>query len=196
MMTAFESVLSAIEAMQAGAADFITKPFRNDEIRRMIKRLLHIRDLRMENEILRQELSRRHGAFVGTTPENLVESGLFSRKNGSFTSAKEDKVLIPMANDGTLFLDEIGELPQTLQVKILHVIQMYVKYVKKNPKGGYAIMNKLTKKFEDLMVAITFAEAGEYDEVSSILGEKPHTQEDRVEQQKGFEKIAVEKAGK
>jgi DNA-binding NtrC family response regulator len=64
MMTAFASVGSAVEAMRAGAADYITKPFLNDEIRLTVKRLLQSRDLRMENEILRQELSQRREAFV------------------------------------------------------------------------------------------------------------------------------------
>jgi DNA-binding NtrC family response regulator len=183
MMTAFASVGSAVEAMRAGAADYITKPFINDEIRLTIRRLLQSRDLQMENEILRQELSQRRQGFVniigssepmqkvfaimekvipnksnilitgesgtgkglvaqaihesgprkdkpfisincGAIPENLLESELFGHKKGAFTSANEDKKgLITMANNGTLFLDEIGELPQTLQVKLLHVIQ-------------------------------------------------------------------------
>src|SRR5512134_2348715 len=64
MMTAFASVGSAVEAMRAGAVDYITKPFLNDEIRLTIRRLLQSRDLRMENEILRQELSQRREAFA------------------------------------------------------------------------------------------------------------------------------------
>jgi DNA-binding NtrC family response regulator len=65
MMTAFASVVSAVEAMRAGAADYITKPFINDEIRLTISRILQSRDLKMENLILRQELSqRRRDAFI------------------------------------------------------------------------------------------------------------------------------------
>jgi len=64
MMTAFASVGSAVEAMRAGATDYITKPFINDEIRLTIKRILQSRDLQMENQILRQELSQRPAAFT------------------------------------------------------------------------------------------------------------------------------------
>jgi DNA-binding NtrC family response regulator len=63
MMTAFASVGSAVDAMKAGAADYITKPFINDEIRLTIKRILDSKQLQMENLILRQELSQRPPAF-------------------------------------------------------------------------------------------------------------------------------------
>jgi DNA-binding NtrC family response regulator len=63
MMTAFASVGSAVDAMKAGAADYITKPFINDEIRMTIKRILESKQLEMENLILRQELSQRPPAF-------------------------------------------------------------------------------------------------------------------------------------
>ncbi len=63
MMTAFASVGSAVEAMRAGASDYITKPFINDEIRLTVRRILANRALQMENMILRQELSQRPAAF-------------------------------------------------------------------------------------------------------------------------------------
>ncbi len=63
MMTAFASVGSAVEAMRAGATDYITKPFINDEIRLTIRRILQSHALQMENLILRQELSQRPAAF-------------------------------------------------------------------------------------------------------------------------------------
>ncbi len=63
MMTAFASVGSAVDAMKAGAADYITKPFINDEIRLTVKKVLESKQLQMENLILRQELSQRPPAF-------------------------------------------------------------------------------------------------------------------------------------
>jgi transcriptional regulator with PAS, ATPase and Fis domain len=79
-------------------------------------------------EAIHETGTRKDKPFIaincGAIPENLLESELFGHKKGSFTSANEDKKgLITMAHSGTLFLDEIGELPQSLQVKLLHIIQ-------------------------------------------------------------------------
>ncbi|MFM1918969.1 MAG: hypothetical protein RLZZ303_603 [Candidatus Hydrogenedentota bacterium] len=58
MMTAHGSVEAAVEAMKIGAADYIQKPFKNDEIRIRIERGIKQRDLRRENEALRSQQSR------------------------------------------------------------------------------------------------------------------------------------------
>ena len=60
----------------------------------------------------------------GAIPENLLESELFGYERGAFTGAvKQTPGRIETANKGTLFLDEIGDLPHTLQVKLLRFLQ-------------------------------------------------------------------------
>lgn len=60
----------------------------------------------------------------GGIPENLLESEFFGYMKGAFTGAYSDKPgLFEIARGGTIFLDEIAELPTSLQVKLLRVIQ-------------------------------------------------------------------------
>ena len=60
----------------------------------------------------------------GAIPESLMESEFFGHKKGSFTGAVTDKDgLFKAADGGTLFLDEVGDLPLSMQVKLLRAIQ-------------------------------------------------------------------------
>lgn len=72
--------------------------------------------------------SRKDGKFVAINcsaiPENLFESELFGHEKGSFTGAHERKIgKFQYAEGGTLFLDELGEMPVSMQVKLLRVLQ-------------------------------------------------------------------------
>jgi len=72
--------------------------------------------------------NRSRGPFIaincGAIPENLLKSELFGHERGAFTGAHAQvKGKFEYAHGGTLFLDEIGELPQTLQVKLLRFLQ-------------------------------------------------------------------------
>ena len=72
--------------------------------------------------------SQRKGPFVAvhpaSTPEQLFESEFFGHEKGSFTGATSQKIgYFEMANGGTLFIDEVGEMPLSMQVKLLRVLQ-------------------------------------------------------------------------
>lgn len=182
IITAFGTTETAVEAMKMGAYDYVTKPFKIDEVRMNISNALRSKNLEVENRNLRKELVREYSfqnmvgnsqamhvifdlikrvsqaptnilvtgesgtgkeviakaihyngplkdkPFVtincGAIPESLMESEMFGHKKGSFTGAIVDKTgLFEVANTGTLFLDEVGELPASIQVKLLRAIQ-------------------------------------------------------------------------
>jgi two-component system NtrC family response regulator len=77
---------------------------------------------------LHQLSARKDKRFVAINcaaiPENLLESELFGHEKGAFTGAvKQTPGKIEVADGGTLFLDEIGDLPQSLQAKLLRFLQ-------------------------------------------------------------------------
>lgn len=182
MITAFGTTETAVEAMKMGAYDYLTKPFKIDEVRINIANALKSKNLEFENRSLKKELNKEfsfqniignspamHHVFdlikrvsqaptnilitgesgtgkeviakaihyngplkdrpfvtinCGAIPENLMESEMFGHKKGSFTGAIADKQgLFEVADGGTLFLDEVGELPLSIQVKLLRAIQ-------------------------------------------------------------------------
>jgi two-component system response regulator AtoC len=180
VLTGKATVENAVLAMKSGAFDYITKPYKLDELEVLIKKAFEYRSLKIKSELLEKELvkkelpelvfsseemkkivdlvkkiaptdspvliqgesgtgkeviaktiwyhSKRKGLpFFGlncaTFSENLIESELFGHERGAFTSAYQTKLgIVEVANKGTLFLDEIGEMPVSLQAKLLRFL--------------------------------------------------------------------------
>jgi two-component system, NtrC family, response regulator AtoC len=183
MVTGVGDVKTAVEAMRAGAEDYLTKPLDLDELQLVLKRVEEKLGLRQKVETLEHHLqeqytreylflsdesmrqvyaqiervakqdrvttlilgetgtgkahvaklvhvlsSRTSKPFLelhcGAMPETLLESELFGHEAGAYTDARKTKVgLMEMAQGGSLFLDEVGELPLSIQVKLLKVLE-------------------------------------------------------------------------
>lgn len=97
VMTAFASVDSAIEAMKKGAYDYITKPFKVDEIKLTIRKVLEKEQISRENRVLKQELSRKHSleAFIGNDRKIMKMKEIVQRL------AKTDSTALILGESGT-----------------------------------------------------------------------------------------------
>lgn len=113
------------------------------------------------------DLSRRKGRpFLAVNcsaiPEQLLESELFGHKKGAFTGATTDHVgLFEEADGSTLLLDEIGDMPMSLQVKLLRVLQeqeLRPLGGSKNKKIDVRILTSTNQDLEDKITERTFRE--------------------------------------
>ncbi|MDR0790312.1 MAG: sigma-54 dependent transcriptional regulator [Bacteroidales bacterium] len=80
------------------------------------------------SKIIHQTSPRKHNKYIavncGAIPEGTIESELFGHVKGSFTNADRDrKGYFAEADQGTIFLDEVGELPLSMQAKLLRVLE-------------------------------------------------------------------------
>jgi len=71
MLTQYGTIQTAVEATRLGAADYVTKPFHIDELRRKLQRLIHEQEIDQENRVLREQLRTRPGykELIGTSPK-------------------------------------------------------------------------------------------------------------------------------
>jgi DNA-binding NtrC family response regulator len=182
IITAYSSVDTAIEAIQAGAFHYVTKPIKMVELKMLVKRVLDKVTLVREKKALKEILfsQNRPADFIGNSKamrdvfhligkvapldcnvliqgesgtgkemvaralhernprhlqpfvsfncggfsEDLIANELFGHEKGAYTGATETKIgLLEAAHQGTIFLDEIGEMPPSMQVKLLRFVE-------------------------------------------------------------------------
>lgn len=106
-------------------------------------------------EMIHQQSARNKGSFIkvncGALPETLLESELFGHHKGAFTGATENKPgRFKLAHNGTLFLTEIGDLPLSLQVKLLSFLDDHIIYPLGSTKGVYVDVRVIAATHRDL----------------------------------------------
>ncbi len=110
-----ESVLSRVKKVAKSSACVLIRG-ESGTGKEIIAKCIHFSSQRSDKPLITVN--------CGAIPETLLESELFGYTKGAFTGATETrKGLFECADKGTVFLDEIGEIPQSLQVKLLRVLQ-------------------------------------------------------------------------
>ena len=114
LMTAWGSISLAVQGMQDGAFDFITKPWNNLVLLKSIRTALELSEQKKE----------ANAPLNRSDADHKCQFDKIVGQSAAFTDAYMDRVgRFEMANKGTIFLDEIGDLELSCQVKLLRVLQ-------------------------------------------------------------------------
>jgi transcriptional regulator with GAF, ATPase, and Fis domain len=129
-------IVDALKGTELYLSKFLTQDKVCIELKDQIRKLAKIQDEVLitgetgtgKELIARAMIGDREGAFVAANcaglPEHLIESELFGHVRGAFTGAESSKQgMFAVARGGIMFLDEIGELPVSVQAKLLRAIQ-------------------------------------------------------------------------